>query len=80
MTLRGKQLWVSFTTVSLHLDRESTHVLTLHLVGQTPKKLFREPHPERLNHGLSTLPLGTLHGIEEDPHLLVQNERCYKGT
>ena len=49
------------------------------LVGQTPKKLFRDAHPERLNHGLSTLPLGTLHGVEEDPHLLTQNERCYKG-
>jgi hypothetical protein len=25
------------------------------------------------------LPLGTLYGIEEDPHLLTQGLRCFKG-
>lgn len=43
------------------------------LVGQTPRKLFNVPHPPRFNHGLSTLPLGTLHGIEEDHNLLSQS-------
>lgn len=43
------------------------------LVGQTPRKLFNVPHPPRFNHGLSTLPLGTLHGIEEDHNLLTQS-------
>ncbi|KAJ2916640.1 hypothetical protein MD484_g3777, partial [Candolleomyces efflorescens] len=59
------------------LEREAT-VGIIHNFGQTPRKLFNTPHPERLNHGLSTLPIGTLHGIEEDPHLLSQNERCFK--
>ncbi len=48
-------------------------------VGQTPRKIFSIPHPERYHHGLYSLPLGTLHGIEEDPHLLIQNARCLKG-
>ena len=30
-------------------------------------------------HGLSTLPIGTLHGIEEDGHLLIQEPRPIKG-
>ncbi|RXW16665.1 hypothetical protein EST38_g9189, partial [Candolleomyces aberdarensis] len=59
------------------LEREAT-VGIIHNFGQTPRKLFNTPHPERLNHGLSTLPIGILHGIEEDPHLLSQNERCFK--
>jgi hypothetical protein len=48
-------------------------------VGQTPRKLFASPHPERYLQGLYSLPLGTLHGIEEDPHLLAQGPRCFKG-
>ena len=48
-------------------------------VGQTPRKLFTTPHPKRINHGSSTLPVGVLHGIEEDPHLLVQGSRCFRG-
>lgn len=59
------------------LEREAT-VGIIHNFGQTPRKLFNAPHPERHNHGLSTLPIGTLHGIEEDPHLLTQNERCFR--
>ncbi len=50
-----------------------------HLVGQTPRKLFDSPHPQRFNHGCNSLPLGTLHGIPEDAHLLVQGSRCFKG-
>jgi len=48
-------------------------------VGQTPRKLFNLPHPERYHHGLHSLPIGVLHGIEEDPHLLTQNSRCFRG-
>ncbi|KDR79337.1 hypothetical protein GALMADRAFT_223566 [Galerina marginata CBS 339.88] len=59
------------------LEREAT-VGIIHNFGQTPRKLFSTPHPERYHHGLYSLPLGTLHGIEEDPHLLTQNARCFK--
>ncbi|KAF8885379.1 hypothetical protein CPB84DRAFT_1837906 [Gymnopilus junonius] len=59
------------------LEREAT-VGIIHNFGQTPRKLFNTPHPERYHHGLHSLPLGTLHGIEEDPHLLMQNSRCFK--
>ena len=48
-------------------------------VGQTSRKLFTSPHPERYLHGLHSLPLGTLHGIEEDPHLLAQGPQRFKG-
>jgi len=50
------------------------------LVGQTPRKLFTTSHPQRYNHGLDSLPIGTLHGIEEDAHLLVQESRSFKGV
>ncbi|KAF8962103.1 beach-domain-containing protein [Flammula alnicola] len=59
------------------LEREAT-VGIIHNFGQTPRKIFSTPHPERYHHGLHSLPLGTLHGIEEDPHLLTQNGRCFK--
>lgn len=53
--------------------------LILVSVGQTPRKLFNAPHPQRLNHGHASLPIGTLYGVEEDPDLLVQDIRCFKG-
>ncbi|KAF9002530.1 hypothetical protein BDQ17DRAFT_1357028 [Cyathus striatus] len=59
------------------LEREAT-VGIIHNFGQTPRKIFTVPHPERFNHGLISLPLGTLHGIEEDAHLLTQGNRCFK--
>ncbi|KAH9476097.1 Beige protein-like protein 1 [Psilocybe cubensis] len=59
------------------LEREAT-VGIIHNFGQTPRKIFTTPHPERYHHGLHSLPIGTLHGIEEDPHLLTQNVRCFK--
>jgi hypothetical protein len=31
-------------------------------------------------HGLTSLPIGNLHGIEEDGHLLVQEPRPVKGN
>lgn len=80
MTWSGKLLLELSITV-----RQIFPLLTLHrltfcsIVGQTPRKLFNTPHPERYHHGLHSLPLGTLHGIEEDPHLLTQNSRCFKG-
>jgi hypothetical protein len=49
------------------------------LVGQTPRKLFNSSHPARYMHGLTSLPIGNLHGIEEDGHLLVQESRPVKG-
>jgi hypothetical protein len=45
------------------------------IVGQTPRKLFNAPHPQRFAQGPSTLPLGTLHGIEENYDLLTQGKR-----
>ncbi|KAF8154493.1 hypothetical protein B0H34DRAFT_660452 [Crassisporium funariophilum] len=59
------------------LEREAT-VGIIHNFGQTPRKLFTSPHTERYHHGLFSLPIGTLHGVEEDPHLLIQGSRCFK--
>ena len=55
-----------------------THNLS-NIVGQTPRKIFSTPHPPRLLHGIGTLPLGTLHGVEEDHHLLMQSLKPIRG-
>ena len=55
-------------------------MLCMFSVGQTPRKIFSTPHPPRLSHGISTLPLGTLHGIEEDFYLLTQSSKHVRGT
>ncbi|KAG6889353.1 hypothetical protein C0992_005581 [Termitomyces sp. T32_za158] len=68
---------IDLDSITDELEREAT-VGIIHNFGQTPRKLFSAPHPPRLNHGLSTLPVGVLHGIEEDPHLLVQGSRCFR--
>ncbi|KZT37329.1 beach-domain-containing protein [Sistotremastrum suecicum HHB10207 ss-3] len=52
-------------------EREAA-VSTIHNFGQTPRKIFHQPHPARFTHGIPTLPIGYLYGIEEDSHLLVQ--------
>ncbi|KAF9067929.1 beach-domain-containing protein [Rhodocollybia butyracea] len=68
---------IDLDTITDELEREAT-VGIIHNFGQTPRKLFTSPHPLRYNHGLPTLPIGTLHGIEEDAHLLVQGSRCFR--
>ncbi|KAF8882140.1 hypothetical protein BD779DRAFT_1544178 [Infundibulicybe gibba] len=68
---------IDLDKITNDLEREAT-VGIIHNFGQTPRKLFTSPHPPRFNHGLMTLPIGSLHGIEEDPHLLVQDARCFR--
>ncbi|KAG7089658.1 hypothetical protein E1B28_011318 [Marasmius oreades] len=68
---------IDLDSITDELEREAT-VGIIHNFGQTPRKLFNAPHPQRYNHGISSLPIGTLHGIEEDPHLLVQGARVLK--
>ncbi|KAJ7579061.1 beach-domain-containing protein [Mycena floridula] len=68
---------IDLDTITDELEREAT-VGIIHNFGQTPRKLFTTPHPHRYHHGLSTLPIGTLHGIEEDPELLVQGTKPLK--
>ncbi|KAF4607270.1 hypothetical protein EYR38_001331 [Pleurotus pulmonarius] len=68
---------IDLESITDELEREAT-VGIIHNFGQTPRKLFTVPHPPRYHHGLSTLPLGTLHGIEEDPFLLSQATRCFR--
>ncbi|KAJ8072576.1 beige protein-like 1 [Marasmius tenuissimus] len=68
---------IDLDSITDELEREAT-VGIIHNFGQTPRKLFSTPHPERYNHGITSLPIGNLHGIEEDPHLLVQGSRVLK--
>ncbi|KAK0199746.1 beach-domain-containing protein [Desarmillaria ectypa] len=68
---------IDLDSITDELEREAT-VGIIHNFGQTPRKLFNTPHPQRYGHASHTLPLGTLHGIEEDPHLLLQGSRCFK--
>jgi hypothetical protein len=48
-------------------------------VGQTPRKLFVAPHPQRIMEGRTELPLGTTHGLAEDYRLLSQGTRLVRG-
>ena len=48
-------------------------------VGQTPRKLFSAPHPQRIMEGRTDLPLGTTHGLAEDYQLLSQGTRVVRG-
>jgi len=78
MNLNARRRSESFIIVT-HFPPLATS-LTPVLVGQTPRKLFNAPHPQRLDRGLASLPIGVPHGIEEDPHLLVQGNRCFNGV
>ncbi|KAI0079797.1 beach-domain-containing protein [Panus rudis PR-1116 ss-1] len=59
------------------LEREAT-VGIIHNFGQTPRKLFNAPHPDRMMHGCSTLPIGIIYGIPEDYHLLAQSSKVLR--
>jgi WD40 repeat protein len=61
-------------TITDELEREAT-VGIIHNFGQTPRKLFSSPHPQRFAQGPSSLPLGILHGVEENYDLLAQGKR-----
>ncbi|GJJ12773.1 hypothetical protein Clacol_007018 [Clathrus columnatus] len=65
---------VDLDSMADDVEREAT-IGIIHNFGQTPRKLFTAPHPSRLMHGIRTLPLGTLHGIEEDHNLLSQSAK-----
>jgi hypothetical protein len=47
-------------------------------VGQTPRKIFSSPHPPRYMEGELSLPLGSLYGIPEHAHLLIQSSKPFK--
>ncbi len=72
---------VAGTTVSdTPLPSRVVNLCVATQVGQTPRKLFGTPHPDRMMHGSSSLPIGTIYGILEDYHLLAQADRVTKGT
>lgn len=48
-------------------------------VGQTPRKVFNQSHPERNMHGVLTLPVGITDGIEESGQELQQSSKHIKG-
>ncbi|KAH7092832.1 beach-domain-containing protein [Auriculariales sp. MPI-PUGE-AT-0066] len=68
---------VDLDNISDELERAAA-VGIIHNFGQTPRKIFTQAHPPRLMHGVTTLPLGTSHGIEEDHHLILQSPRPLK--
>jgi hypothetical protein len=88
--------WPDLDTITDDLEREATvgiihncqshSLVSLYLVlpcvtvGQTPRKIFWTPHPPRLMAGPVTLPLGSLVGVAEDPHLLLQDSKPVKGV
>ncbi|OCH84794.1 beach-domain-containing protein [Obba rivulosa] len=68
---------IDLDAITDDLEREAT-VGIIHNFGQTPRKIFNAPHPERMMHGISSLPLGTIYGIAEDYHLLSQSPKPVK--
>ncbi|EGO20076.1 hypothetical protein SERLADRAFT_374121 [Serpula lacrymans var. lacrymans S7.9] len=65
---------VDLDKITDDLEREAT-VGIIHNFGQTPHKLFNASHPTRNMLGSSSLPAGTLRGIEEDALLLAQESK-----
>ncbi|KAF8266238.1 beach-domain-containing protein [Lactarius quietus] len=65
---------IDLDTITDKLEREAT-VGIIHNFGQTPRKLFTAPHPQRFMQGPSSLPIGTSHGVEENCELLEQSKR-----
>ncbi|KAH9177644.1 beach-domain-containing protein [Lactarius sanguifluus] len=65
---------IDLDTITDELEREAT-VGIIHNFGQTPRKLFTTPHPQRFMQGPSSLPIGTSYGVEENYGLLEQRKR-----
>lgn len=65
---------IDLDSITDELEREAT-VGIIHNFGQTPRKLFTAPHPRRFTQGPSSLPLGVVHGVEENYDLLTQRKR-----
>ncbi|KAI0002519.1 beach-domain-containing protein [Russula compacta] len=65
---------IDLDTITDELEREAT-VGIIHNFGQTPRKLFGVPHPQRFMQGPSSLPLGISYGVEENYDLLAQGKR-----
>ncbi|KAJ3536167.1 hypothetical protein NM688_g6872 [Phlebia brevispora] len=59
------------------LEREAS-VGIIHNFGQTPRKLFSSPHPDRMMHGTVSLPIGTIYGVAEDYNLLSQGRHVVR--
>lgn len=66
---------IDLDKITDELEREAT-VGIIHNFGQTPKKLFQSPHPQRIVQGTYTLPLTLQRGIVEDYRLLEQTRRA----
>ncbi|CAG8749385.1 4126_t:CDS:1, partial [Acaulospora colombiana] len=61
------------------LQREAT-VGIIHNFGQTPRKLFSQPHPPRLMEGRTQLPLGVMFGVPEDCQMLNQSTKPLRNS
>ncbi|KAF7792655.1 hypothetical protein EIP86_003752 [Pleurotus ostreatoroseus] len=68
---------VDLDKITDDLEREAS-VGIIHNFGQTPRKLFHTPHPDRMMHGTSSLPIGTIYGIAEDYNLLSQGHKVVR--
>lgn len=79
MSSSEKQPLVSSITVSHRCISRIFPRLLCNVVGQTPRKLFNTPHPDRMMHGSSSLPIGSIYGIPEDYHLLSQSGKVIRG-
>ncbi|CCA74831.1 related to WD repeat and FYVE domain-containing protein 3 [Serendipita indica DSM 11827] len=70
---------IDLDAISDPLEREAT-VGIIHNFGQTPRKLFTHPHPQRIMDGRTSLPLGTLFGVPEDAKMLSQGAKPLRQT
>jgi len=70
---------IDLDTIEDKMEREAT-VGIIHNFGQTPRKLFSQPHPARIMDGRTSLPLGTMFGISEDYQMLSQSAKPLRNS
>lgn len=70
---------IDLDTIDDKMEREAT-VGIIHNFGQTPRKLFVQPHPARIMDGRTPLPLGAMFGIAEDYQMLSQSAKPLRSS
>ncbi|EPQ31444.1 uncharacterized protein PFL1_00779 [Pseudozyma flocculosa PF-1] len=63
---------VDLDSIESSMERQAV-AQVIHNFGQTPSRLFSQPHPQRSRSEVATLPVGERFGVLEHPLLLIQS-------
>ncbi|KAN0061326.1 Beige protein-like 1 [Thecaphora frezii] len=63
---------VDLDSIESSMERQAA-AQVIHNFGQTPSRLFFQPHPQKLRSEVASLPVGERFGILEHPLLLIQS-------